>query len=116
MSALSRTLIITSLISFAVAAPVGEVVLEWDYPAQEVTTNLSFQVYGSTNINTPMTNWAVLASVPGTNKQARFVISPGRYFFVMTASNEWGKSDFSDVVSTSPLPRSDVNVRIVGVR
>jgi hypothetical protein len=93
--------------------PKGKVTLAWDYPTNELSRDLTFLIRRSTNISIPMTNWTVIARVVGTNMQATVFVTPGVNFFVCTASNLWGESDFSNVVSMPGLPRSDVNLVIL---
>lgn len=82
------------------------VILAWDYPTNELRAELSFKLYTSTNLAVPMTNWLVLTNVAGTNLAAAVRIEPGEHFFTLTASNFWGESDFSNVASVPPLPKS----------
>lgn len=96
----------------AAAMPSGNVVLSWNYPTNELATNLVFKIYGTNLLNSSFSNWPVLTNATGTNLSIPIRIVPGPFFFVMTASNFWGESDFSAVASTPALPRSDVNLRI----
>jgi hypothetical protein len=105
-------LLLVTASALAWTPPDGRLTLEWDYPEQERSTNLTFYVYSTTNVFAPMTNWAVLTNVVGTNLSVRLQIDPGQRFFVMTASNFWGESDFSEVASTPPLPRSNANLKL----
>ncbi len=74
-----------------IAAPVKNVAtLYWDYPTNEVA-NVSFNVYFSTNISTPSTNWTVITNVPATTNVV-VPIAPGNNFWFVTATNEWGES------------------------
>lgn len=97
-----------------VAAPAlkTKVVFSWDYPTAELT-NTTFLVWHSTDIAIPLTNWTLVASVPGSNSVTLQTV-PGAHFYVCQASNLWGVSDFSNVVSTPPAPHNDVNFRITG--
>jgi hypothetical protein len=81
----------------------------WDYPANELT-NVTFYVYQSTNITTPLTNWIVLTNVTGVTT-AKISVLPGVNHFAVSASNFWGRS-FSGVASTPPQPRSDVTLSV----
>lgn len=104
------------LLPAAVFAAPGNIrtnaVLVWSYPTNELSTNLTFIIYSSTNLSTPLTNWPVLKVVAGTNLQTSFPISQQQRWFVMTSSNWWGASDFSEVAATPPLPRSDVKLEL----
>lgn len=84
--------------------PSGNVVLSWSYPAESLSPDLTFRVYASTNLATPITNWACLTNIAGTNLSASVKIQPGQMFFVMTASNFWGESLTSNVAATPKLP------------
>ena len=114
------------LIGLAAQSPSGNVVLAFDYPVSDLDTNLVFKLYGTTNVALPLTNWLVMASAAatsavstnliGTNLVATFnipvTITPGRFFFVCTASNFWQESVPSNVASTPALPRSDSKLTI----
>jgi hypothetical protein len=79
----------------------------WDW-TNSVTPDV-FKLYCTTNISSQMTNWTVIATVPGTNHDASVTMTPGAYFFVCTASNIWGESPFSNQVGTPPaLPPKPV--------
>jgi hypothetical protein len=81
--------------------------LSWGTPAG-FDSNGVVRVYHSTDITVPMTNWIVLISVPGNASNTPITIIPGAHFYSGTYSNMWGEGGFSAVVSTPPLPRSDV--------
>lgn len=100
------------LLAVAASPPSGRVRLAWDYEPTELSTNLTFVLRHSTSIATPLTNWLVLTNVVGTNLTIEVQITPGQHYFVLTASNFWGESDFSNVAGTPPLPRSAVNLRV----
>ena len=86
------------------------VTLAWDYPLAELTTNLTFKLYHSTNPAIPPTQWTPFTNIVGTNLSAALSIDVGVHFFFLTASNWWGESDPSNVASTPPPPRSGVLV------
>lgn len=102
---------ISSILACAVlmAAP-EDISLSWDYPESE-RTNVVFRVYSSTNVTIPLSQWKVMTNVTATNF-VRLKVVPGVNYFTMTASNFWGESTFSEVVSTPALPRSDVNLKV----
>jgi hypothetical protein len=100
----------------AAIQPIGDVTLFFDYPTNQLSTNLTFRVYATTNLSFPLTNWTVIKTVVGTNTSVTVRVVPGQNYFAMTASNMWLESDFSNVALTPPLPRSDVNLTIQGVR
>lgn len=85
--------------------PTGRVTLAWDYPTNELSTDLWFNIYETTNLAAPLTNWNCLTNVLGTNLTASVIVQPGAHFFVATASNFWGESLTSNVASTPILPK-----------
>jgi len=88
------------------------ITIEWEYPPEELSTNLTFYVYSSTNVSTPLTNWPRLATVTGTNLSVTVPMTAQARYFVMTSSNYWGQAAFSAVASTPPAPRSDVKLKL----
>lgn len=88
------------------------ITLEWEYPPEELTTNLTFYVYASTNLSTPLTNWPKVATVSGTNLSVVIPMTAQARYFVMTSSNLWGEANFSAVASAPPAPRSDVKLKL----
>lgn len=96
------------LLTAAVPSP-QNIILAWDtYPAAELTPDLTFKLYTSTDISVPLANWTVIRTVPGTNTQVTISVIPGRQFFYLTASNFWGESDPSGVLGLPPAPRQGV--------
>lgn len=51
-------------------ARTNQLSLQWTYPQPSITPDLNFVIYGSTNLLTPSTNWAVIAVVSVTNQVA----------------------------------------------
>jgi hypothetical protein len=93
--------------------------LSWDAsPTAEQVTG--YRLYGETNVSG--TNWIVLTNIAGgttTNVSVPLVQLPGwssgyrgPFILTLTASNFWGESSFSDVVSAPRLPSSDSAIRI----
>jgi hypothetical protein len=97
----------------AATLPSGSVTLAWDYPTNELSPNLTFNLYSTTNVTASVTSWPLLTNIVGTNLQASITVQPGQRFFVMTASNFWMESEFSNVVYVPPLPAvgSNLNIR-----
>jgi hypothetical protein len=60
----------------------------------------------------PLTSWVQITNVSGTNISVTFPIDAQQRWFVATASNWWGTSDFSGVAATPPLPRSDLKLQL----
>lgn len=113
-AALALLVIPLLLLAAGSSVPTGPtpITLAWNYPTNELSTNLTFRLYHSTNITVPLTNWTVITNIAGTNTSVSLPVLPGAHFFALTASNFWGESDFSNVASTPPAPRSDVNLSI----
>lgn len=95
----------------ATPAPV-QLRISWSYPTNELSSDLTFRVYHSTSL-TPPVSWELQWSVVGTN-QAVVSVVPGVHFFaIRTYSQFWDQeSDFSDAVSTPPVPRGGTNLTI----
>jgi hypothetical protein len=76
--------LLTSLAVFVPPPPPGKTVtLIWDYP--EISTNIVFNVYETTNLSLPMTRWKIV-----TNVRMLSCVLPvrnGAHFFAVTASN-----------------------------
>jgi hypothetical protein len=77
--------------------PSPKVTLAWDYPADQLGTNLSFNIYHTTNITLPMADWEIVTNVVGTSLSASLLLQSGAHFFAVTASNLVGESDFATV-------------------
>jgi hypothetical protein len=88
----------------------GTVTLAWDYPAKELTTNISFNLRSGT-LDVPMTNWQVITNV--RVQQVTLSVQPGLHLFVATATNtESGlESDFSNTVYRKPIPTGNQTIR-----
>jgi hypothetical protein len=92
--------------------PMPKVEFAWEYPSQELSTNLTFRLYCATNIAEPRSNWVFLREVVGTNLQMSVLIEPGHRWFFLTASNLWGESDPSNPCATPHPPRVGSNLRV----
>lgn len=95
----------------AVLSPQPTVIISWDYPVLELSSDLTFKVFVTTNIVTP--NWTLLTNVVGST-QAVVPVDQGIHgYAVKVASTFWGiESPFSPVATAPPLPRSDVILTI----
>ena len=114
----------SALVALAVLPSPRPTVIAWDYPTNDVKDDLTFYVFMSTNLAVPMSNWTAVATVVATNTSRTLIgtnftfeaplnLQPAQSFFVAIASNQfWGKSDFSSVASTPPVPRSDISLQI----
>lgn len=98
---LNRLLLVSLLAApLTLAAPTtGKLKLGWSYDPALLTSDLVFKVYYSTSLAVPLTNWTVLATLSGTNLTAVVQGQGGLNYFSMTASNQFGESDFSNVAS-----------------
>lgn len=108
--ALALSLVTVPAAEFTNARPVF---LEWNYPAEDLTPTLVFYVHTNGSLAVPVESWPVATVV--TNAAAfnsvPALLTPPRCYFVICASNEWGRSDFSDVLASVP-PRRDVKLRL----
>ena len=129
---MKKLLIITTALSvlISLAAQPGQLrtngVIEWDYPTNQLSTNMVFKVYSHTNVAISVSSWPILSTVWWTNSFGitnkngtnyavyRFVfpVAQSQQYFSITASNWHGESDFSGVASTPALPRSDTLIRL----
>ena len=75
--------------------PQKTVRIAWSYPVNFETPDLVFKVYHATNLNVPFRQWELLTNIPGALRSATLVAEQSQEFFVMTASNYLGESDFS---------------------
>ena len=71
------------------------ITLTWDYPESELSTNLTFKIYNTTDMTIPISDWNVM-HVVGTQTWAKFPVSSDSHFFVITASNVFGESGFGN--------------------
>lgn len=69
--------------------------LQWDYPVEFQTTDLIFKLYHSTNLALPLRHWPLLTNVPGDWRAVEVFTERSGEFFVLTASNAYGESDFA---------------------
>lgn len=126
-----RKYLLIALFPFiSLAAPPGQLrtngTIQWDYPTNALSTNMVFKLYSHTNIAAPLSTWPLLSTILWTNSiaitnrlgtnraiyQFTFPTVQAQQFFVVTASNWHGESDFSEVAQTVMPPLSDIPVRI----
>lgn len=109
-------LLIVLSVLCADGAPPGvlrtNVTLTCDYPANQLSTNLTFKVYSHTNLAVAATSWPLVATFKGTNTTVTLPIDATQRYYVMTASNWWGESSFSNVAATEPPPLDVINLRL----
>lgn len=78
--------------------------LDWDY--DDDISAVTFNLYHATNVAGP---YALLTNVATTNVVVP--ISGGSHFYFVTATNEWGESDPSNIASAK-VPGRGQNLRI----
>jgi hypothetical protein len=88
------------------------ITFSWTFPTQHLSTNVLFKFYSSTNLTLPVTNWPLYATKIGTNTTVTLPIDAQQRWFVLTASNWWGETDFSNVAGTQPILPSESTVMI----
>ena len=86
----------------ASAPPLKEIVLAWDYTSRDVD---AFVLRGTPTLTTNLAAWPVLATIPALVSNTivtnfTLTMEPGQMFFVLTASNFWGESGFSNITNT----------------
>ena len=90
-------LTVSSALAVVIIPPTPKITLTWNYPSQQMGTNLIFKIYHTANIAMGMTKWEVLTNVIGTNLSTSIPIKDGPHFFALTALNAAGESDFATV-------------------
>ena len=87
------------------------VTLEWTPQDPGWQTNESYNLRGSPDITVPLTNWAIITNVSGTNA-VTLPWQATNFFFYVTASNYWGESSNSNIAWTPPPPVLPTNTAI----
>lgn len=96
------------LMAFTFGASLRQsITLYWTYPQSELSTNLTFNIYSSTDVGVPVPSWPLFTNVSGLSTNITVPLTPQARFFYVTASNLWGESPPSNVASTPNPPRSD---------
>lgn len=98
----------------AAAAPLtnsvnGHVRLAWSYDTNQLSTNLSFNIYGSQHLSLPASQWPLLTNVPGPNLSCDLQLQPAQYFFVATATDFWGETSITSNLVVTPAPPQPIN-------
>lgn len=88
-------------LALLVSLPAAELVLTWDHVPEDFS-NLNYRVYSETNITTLSTNSPVTIVSPTTNA-VRVVVTPGRRFWMVTATNLWSETPPSNVAGAPGL-------------
>jgi hypothetical protein len=111
-----RTIAALALLAIGIAAAPSPsptpITLVWDYPAEEVTEDLTFNLYTSIDAQLPPEQWTLIKTVPGTARQVTIEVTPGRAFYYVTARNFWSESAPSNTASTPPVPRNDIKAQV----
>ncbi len=107
---MKRLILVLALFIFLACpliAQTGTVTLAWDAnPATDQVTK--YTVYRAPAATGP---WTKVQDVTATTATVTG-LSPGIYFFHVTASNVWGESGPSNVVSTPPPAGSPANLKV----
>lgn len=75
--------------------PKKTVTIGWSYPVHMETPDLVFKVYHSTDLRLPLREWVLLTNVPGNCRSTIVNANQPQEFFLMTASNYLGESNFA---------------------
>ena len=102
--------------------------LSWEAPSYGLTnyvegTNQAFNVYATTNLGLPITNWPFYCAITnwslgptdafGTwHTGPVMVLSPAQYFFAMTATNGNLETGLSGSDNNGPIPRTPANTTL----
>ena len=92
---LALILLVSLTASAAIISPEPKIKLEWDYPIDQLSPDLRFNIYHTTDISVPVSQWKVLISVVGTNLSVMLPKLEGPQFFAITASSASGESAFA---------------------
>lgn len=93
--------------------PRDTITLEWNaYPPGAITPELVLKIYSTTNPTLPLSSWPLLATVNPTNTRITLPIDYHQRFYVMTASNWWAESFFSNGTNTPPTLRLTNSLRL----
>lgn len=71
------------------------ITLTWSYPSALETPDLVFNLYHTYTLTDSPTHWPLLLVIPGTERSASLVADQPQEFFALTASNQFGESDFA---------------------
>lgn len=107
--------VLLAAVTVLAAATTNRLHLVWD-TAPDYDTNVSFNVYSQTNVALPVNEWKLLTNIsfhaytnaakPGEPGRVEIPAAADyKQFYVVTASNMTGESDFSDSVYSRRLPR-----------
>jgi hypothetical protein len=83
--------------------PIGTLRLMWDYPVEQLSTNLIFEIHHSANVAAPPAQWTVLTNVLGTNLSTLLPIMSWQDFFLVNATNVLGGPESPFLPCTATL-------------
>lgn len=93
--------------------PPKAITFSWDWPSNELSTNLHFLLYMAPVVNTPLTNYVVLTNIVGTNASVTIFVVPSQQFYFVTASNTfWDETIPSEVISTPFYPTQRIGLSL----
>lgn len=102
-------LVLIGAIALYAAGTPKRIFLQWDN-APDYDSNVTFYIYSQTNVAMPVAGWLVLTQVDyttwvnATNRVEVPAATATATFYVVTASNVTGESDFSSAVQVRRLP------------
>lgn len=99
-----------------VAGPVTNITIGWTYPVDELSTNIVFRIYHTTNIvqnptNTFPVGWNLFTNVSGLKTNVVIPVKPGNSFFIGTVYSleGMGESPPSNDLRVQGLRRSTID-------
>ena len=103
-------LLLCAIAGLALGAVPTLITLAWDYTVSDITPDMIFKIYHSTDV--AATNWPLMTNVSPPALSVQLTILPGAHFFYATASNFWGESDPSNIAKTPGTARNPTNLTI----
>lgn len=109
---------LTLLFSLLALAAFGQgslttVTLAWDpVPGLANDSTAAYVLYHSPDAGTWPAGWSVVTNVPATRTSVDIRVLPGVHFYTLTASNFWGESTNSNVVSTPVTPDKPKGLKV----
>ncbi len=72
--------------------------LTWEFPVSEVSTDLTYRVYAAPKVGSSYTNIAIIsAQTTNDSNYFKFTWPREQLYIIMSASNKWGESFFSEM-------------------
>jgi hypothetical protein len=109
---MKRLFLCLFLMCFALPLMAADVKLQWDDPNAASAAVTKYTMYQATVAAGPFTK---VADITAPTKVYTIIgLTPGTYYFRVTATNSWGESGASNVVNTPPgTPTSPSNLIFV---